>query len=284
VISERSGGRSSSSSCRWSQRHRRVESQRPALSRLRSSPAAPEPVTGHVGDHGMEDRDPALVAGELRGYRQFDLRHDGLYPRVHAESGPWHARLERARCVVTPEHAAPVSGCTCGLYAWYLPGSATVAIGPASAVVAASGRCILGDRGFRAAAARIEAVALPGHLLYRPLAAARVRRMLAARYPETTVYASTRRMIRDHPPQDMSGLGISAPADRSRGYRLATFGLSAAVMVPTYALFLAPRDAAQTLSAGWPVFVLLVVLWQAGLVWLLTRLLKLQTGSPRRPG
>ena len=81
----------------------------------------------------------------------------------------------------------------------------------------------------------------------------------------------------------MSGLGISTPADRSRAYRLATFGLSAGVMVPTYALFLIPRDTAQTVSAGWPAFVLLVVLWQAGLVWLLTRLLKLQTDSPRRP-
>jgi hypothetical protein len=108
--------------------------------------------------------------------------------------------------------------------------------------------------------------------------------MLAARYPETTVYASTRRMIQDHPPHDVSGLGISPPADRSRGYRAAALGLSAAVTVPAYALVLIPRDAvARTVSAGWPVFVLLVVLWQVGLVWLLTRLLKLQTDSPRRP-
>ena len=284
MISERSGGRSSSSRCRRSRGHRRFESRRLARPRPLLSPAEPEPVTGRVGDDGMHDQDPALVAGELRGYRQFDLRHDGLYPQVHTEFGPWRARLERARCVVTPEHAAPVSGCTCGLYAWYLPGSATVALGPASAVVAASGRCILGDRGFRAAAARIEAVALPGHLLCRPWAAARVRRMLTTRYPETTVYASARRMIKDHPPHDVSGLGISPPADRSRGYRSAALGLSAAVMVPTYALFLIPRDAvAQTVTAGWPVFVLLVVLWQAGIVWLLTRLLTLQTDSPRRP-
>jgi hypothetical protein len=237
-------------------------------------------------DRDGPDHGPALVVGELRGYRQFDLHHDGLYPRVHAEAGPWHGRLERARCVVTPEHQAPVSGCTCGLYAWYLPGSATVAPGPASAVVAASGRCILGDRGFRAAAARIEAVALPGHLAWRPWAAARVRQMLAASYPDTRVYATARRMIRDHPPQDVSGLGITPPLDRSRGYRTAALALSAAVMVPTYALFLLPRDAiAKTVSTWWPVFVLLVVLWQGGIVWLLTRLLALQsdTPSPRRP-
>lgn len=231
---------------------------------------------------GGDDDGPAFVAGELRGYRQFDLRGDGLYPRVHAEAGPWHERLERARCVVAPEHVAPVSGCTCGLYAWYLPGSATVALGPASAVVAASGRCILGDRGFRAAAARIEAVALPGHVLWNPRAAARVRRMLATRYPDAKVYATARRMIRDHPPQDLSGLGITPPTDRSRAYRTAALGLSAAVIVPTYALFVLPRDViGPAIAAWWPAFVLVVVLWQAGIVWLLTRLLALQTDRPK---
>jgi hypothetical protein len=227
--------------------------------------------------------DPTLVVGELRGYRQFDLRDDGLYPRVHAEAGPWHGSLQRACCLVTREHQAPASECLCGLYAWYLPGSATVALGPVSAVVAASGRCILGDRGFRAAAARIEAVALPGYLVGRPWEYARVRRMLAARYPSTRVYATTRRMIRDHPPQDVSALGITPPPDRSRGYRAATLVLGASVMVLTYALFLLPRDAiAHTVSAWWLVFVAGVVLWQVVIVWLLTRLLALQTDVPRR--
>lgn len=236
-----------------------------------------------MADHdGMHDN-AALVVGELRGYRQFDLRPDGLYPRVHAEAGPWHGQLERARCLLAPEHESPARGCTCGLYAWYLPGSATVTLGPASAVVAASGRCTLADRGFRAAAARIEAVALPGHVLWNPWALARARRMLATRYPGTTVYATAGRMIRDHPPQDLSGLGIIPPVDRSRGYRAAALVLSAAVIVPTYALFLLPRDAiALAMAAWWPALVLAVVLWQAGIVWLLTRLLALQTGHPRR--
>ena len=230
---------------------------------------------GH--DHG-----PALVAGELRGYRQFDLRDDGLYPRVHAEAGRWRGSLQRASCVFTPEHEAPASGCTCGLYAWYLPGSATVALGPASAVVAASGRCILGDRGFRAAGARVEAVALPGYLLWNPRAFVRVRRMLATSYPGTRVYVTARHMIRDHPPHDLGALGITPPVDRSRGYRTAVLVLSALVVVWTCALFLLPRDVtARTVSAWWGVFVLLVVLWHVGTVWLLTRLLALQTDAPR---
>jgi hypothetical protein len=228
------------------------------------------------------DEGPAFVAGELRCYRQFDLRDDGLYPRVHDQTGPWREPIERARCVVVPGHEPPVAGCTCGLYAWYLPGSATVALGPASAVVAASGRCRLGDRGFRAEAARIEAVTLPGHLWWNPWALARVRRMLATRYPGARVYATARRMIRDHPPQDVSALGIDPPADRSRGYRAAVLLLSAAVMVPIYSLFFVPRDAiAPTLAAWWPAFLVAVVLWQAGIVWLLGRLLALQTDGPR---
>ena len=230
-----------------------------------------------------DSNDRPLVAGELRGYRQFDLRDDGLYPRVHAEAGPWDGSVHRARCVMRRDHQAPASGCTCGLYAWYLPGSATVALGPASAVVAASGRCILGDRGFRAASARIEAVALPGHLIWSPRAAARAKRMLKASYPGARVYATARQMIRDHPPQDVSALGITPPLDRSRGYRTAAIVLGAFVMVSTCALFLVPRTTiAGMVSAWWGVFLLVVVLWHVGVVWLLTRLLALQTDAPRQ--
>jgi hypothetical protein len=89
-------------------------------------------------------------------------------------------------------------------------------------------------------------------------------------------------MIRDHPPQDLSGLGIVPPADRSRGYRTAALVLSAAVIVPIYSLFVLPREAiAPAMAAWWPAFLLAVVLWQAGIVWLLARLLALQTDRPR---
>src|SRR5688572_6823606 len=147
--------------------------------------------------------EPALVAGELRGYRQFDLHDDGLRPLVHGATGPWDGVLERAVCARGEDHAPPSADCTCGLYAMYRPGSGTISLGAANAVVAARGRCVLGDRGFRAASARVEAVALPAHLLLRPRTAARTRGELAQRYPQTRVYSSTRRMLRDHPPQDV---------------------------------------------------------------------------------
>lgn len=237
---------------------------------------------------GGRREEPALVAGELRGFRQFQLRSDGLYPMVHARSGPWDGHVTQARCAVGGDHASPASGCRCGLYAWYLPGSATVSLGPASAVVAARGRCVLGDRGFRAASARIEAVALPAIVRWNPWAAARARRMLAERYPRTRVYPSARQMLREHPAQDVGALGIDPPRDRSRGYRSAAVALWAGVVVLTYPLAALPRGSVTDgLRQWWPLLLVLAVAWQVGLVWLLTRLVSLQTPPPAggpRPG
>jgi hypothetical protein len=220
--------------------------------------------------------DRPLVVGELRGYRQFDLADGGLYPVVHAGQGPWNGGLTSARCVHDDSHEPPVRGCTCGLYAMYRPGSATVAIGAANAVVAARGRIVLGDRGFRAATARVEAVALPVTVL-SPRAVARARRALAARYPSTRVYRSTRRMLRDHPPHDVGGLGVETPPDRSRGYRAVAVLVWALFVVGGYSLVFLPHAAVtHVLSRWWPVLVVALVAWQAALVWLLSRLMALQ--------
>lgn len=226
-------------------------------------------------------REPALVPGELRGYRQFQLRADGLYPLVHAETGPWDGRLQQARCAAGVDHPAPAADCRCGLYAWYLPGSATVALGPVNAVVAARGRCILGDRGFRAAEARIEAVTLPLAVRWNPSAATRARRMLAEQYPGVLVYSSARRMLSDHAPQDVRALGIDPPRDRSRGYRAAAVVLWGVALIFTALLAGLPRlGVAHGFENWWPVLVLFAVAWQAGLVWLVTRLMGLQTSGP----
>lgn len=233
-----------------------------------------------AGDLPEPRPEPALVPGELRGYRQFELRPDGLYPMVLSGCGAWDGHLERAVCAAGADHAPPAADCRCGLYAWYLPGSATVSVGPVSAVVAARGRCILGDRGFRAAEARIEAVALPAAVRWNPAAASRARRMLAESYPRTRVYTSERRMLRDHEPQDLHALGITPPRDRSREYRAAAIGLSVAVPLLTFLLAALPHlGLAQRMQSWWPVLVVLAVAWQAGLVWILTRLMALQTSG-----
>ena len=223
----------------------------------------------------------ALVPGELRGYRQFELRADGLYPLVHSRSGPWSGRLERARCAVGADHPSPAADCRCGIYAWYLPGSATVSLGPASAVIAARGRCVLGDRGFRAAEARIEAVALPAVFRWNPPVASQMRRMLATKYPHTHVYGSARRMLKDYPPQDVRALGIQPPGDRSRGYRAAVVAICVLGLFLTAVLAALPRAAAaHGFEYWWPVIVFVTVAWQAGLVWLVARLMALQAPGP----
>jgi hypothetical protein len=219
----------------------------------------------------------ALVPGELRGYRQFGLRSDGLYPLAKSTFGPWDGRTEQARCAVGGDHPAPAADCRCGLYGWYLPGSATVALGPASAVIAVRGRCILGDRGFRAAEARIEAVSLPVQVRWNPRSAWRARRMLAEKYPNTRVYRSVRAMLRDHPPHDVRALGIQPPADRSRGYRAALAGMFALALLLVLTLAALPGLAVEHgASGGWIGIVAFTVAWQAAMVWLVARLLDLQ--------
>jgi len=225
-----------------------------------------------------------LVVGELRGYRQFDLVDGALLPMVHRRSGPWSSGVEQARCALDDAHAPPVRGCTCGLYALYRPGSATVSLGAANAVVAARGRCVLGDRGFRAAAARVEAVALPATVRWWP-GVRRVRRALADRYPGARVYRSTRRMLRDFPPHDVSALGLDPPPDPSRGYRAVAVALFASFVAVGYGLLLLPREAVHDVAAQWwPVLVLLLLAWQAAVVWLLTRLMALQMPGPADMG
>jgi hypothetical protein len=160
-----------------------------------------------------------------------------------------------------------------------------VLLGPASAVIAARGRCVLGDRGFRAAQARIEAVALPAGVRWNPRAASRARRMLAQRYPRTRVYRSVRQMVRDHPPHEVRALGVCPPRDRTRRYRAAAAVTYVTGMVLTLVLATLPLVVAHGFKRWWVLFVFLFVLaWQAALVWLLARLVRLQTPDARDGG
>lgn len=210
------------------------------------------------------DEGPALVAGELRGYRRFRLAADGLHPTVQ-RTGPWAAPLERAVCVRDRSHVPPVAGCGCGLYGWYHPADADVSgFGDVTAVIAARGRVVLGDHGMRAAAARVEAVALPW-----PASTPLRRRMLAERYPEAAVYGSVRRMLRNHPPDALDGLGVGggpSRAARDRRAALVAWLLGVAVL---YGLVLLPWTAAGPggIAAGVACF----LAWQALLVKLFLR-------------
>lgn len=218
------------------------------------------------------DGPPALVPGELRGYRQLRLARDGLRPTVHAGLGPWDGELERAVCGVGGEHAAPAPDCGCGLYGWYHPSELSGAPGEVSAVIAAQGRTVLGDRGFRAARARIEAVTLGPWVWTDPVAAVRARRMLRVRYPRTRVYSSSRRMLRDHPWSDLRELGVAPRPASARRYRRAAAVLWVAGVLACYSVvFLPPGPIGGRPQWVWLVALLGFVAWQAALIALVAR-------------
>lgn len=226
--------------------------------------------SAHVGFDGP----PALVPGELRGYRRFRLAEDGLHPTVHAAGGPWSGGVERAVCAAGEEHEAPASDCGCGLYGWYFPDDAGTAsgYGDVSAVIAARGRTILGDSGFRAAGGRVQAVALPLRVRLQCGAAERARSMLAQQYPGATVYTSRRAMLRDHPAGDLTALGISAQPNPATRYRRQAFALWLVGVVALYAVAALPHGlVAGAAPAVWVSALAAFVLWQGALVWLVVR-------------
>lgn len=109
--------------------------------------------------------------------------------------------------------------------------------------------------------------------------------MLAESYPATRVYPNARQMLKDYPPQDVRELGIDPPGDRSRAYRAAVVTVLLLVVVCTGALAAMPRYAVAYGFAGWwPLLVLFTIAWQAGLVWLVARLLSLQGPVLKGPG
>jgi hypothetical protein len=227
---------------------------------------------------------PALVTGELRGYRRFRLAEDGLRPPVHVAAGPWSWPVEQARCAVDDGHAPPARGCGCGLYGWYHPSCTGLGTGwgDVTAVVAARGRIVLGDSGFRAAAARVQAVTLPRRARLSPRRRRRCERVLAERYPGVLVYRSRRRMLRRHPPEDLSSLGITVRPSTAPRYRWTALVVWLAGVLTLCSVAVVPRPVLVGITpAGWLVALAGFVLWQAALVWLVVRASPLPGQAPR---
>lgn len=200
-----------------------------------------------------------LVAGELRGFRRFRLQGDRLLPAVRGRA--WTAPTTVARCGRTPAHDAPVATCSCGVHAWYHPADARAdsGYGDVAAVIAARGRVILCEQGYRAQQARVEAVALPF-----PIAAAQ-RARVARRYPGTAVYRSRRAMLRAHPVQDLSALDVHVAASPQSRARRAGLLIWAGGVTAVYGAFATAdlQHARAPVVAG---AVALLVGWQAALV------------------
>jgi hypothetical protein len=170
---------------------------------------------------GGGDAGRPLVPGSLRGYRTWwhTTRRaavpDGMLPltSVTRRQIVWATTMS-ARCVprvsagsepgpaaLPDDHPAPRAGCNCGIYGWYAPDDAGILSASVFGAIEASGRVLIGERGFRAERARITAMATRN----RRVAAACTRAGIA-------VYRRRRDLLRDHPPDDLSSL----LGDRSR--------------------------------------------------------------------
>lgn len=225
----------------------------------------------------------ALVPGELRGYRRFRLTGGALHPAVHTAAGPWSGRVEHAICMSGTEHTPPDPGCGCGLYGWYHPADARAdsGFGDVTAVIAGRGRVILGDYGFRAEAARVEAIALPG-----PRAGGRSSssdaRVLAARYPQARIYRSNRRMVRDHPPDDLTELGITVAPSAASRYRRAALVVWLGGVLALYSIAVLSRGGVRhPAPVVWGAALTAFLLWQAALVRLTAASVAPGTGKAR---
>jgi len=171
---------------------------------------------------GGDDGRP-LVAGSLRGYRTWRLQRRGspacgdslpltsvtrrvvwrptltacCTPEGMASPGPGPATL-------VGDHAAPAAGCQCGIYGWYDPADTGMLRAGVFGVVEASGVVLMGERGFRAERARIVAVV------------SRNRRLTAAcERAGIAVFRRRRDLVREYPPEDLSGL-LGHSLDRER--------------------------------------------------------------------
>jgi hypothetical protein len=157
--------------------------------------------------------EPALVPGELRGYRQWRCVGPQLLA-LNIAHGEWIRPELEAVCRraifcghSVPAHQAPDKACGCGIYGWYGPDSVWRQgywnQGGVFGVIAVSGRVLLGDYGFRAQRARIVALAadveVPG-----------LREYWTSRGVE--VFGSRAKLIAAYPPDDVGELLGHEPA------------------------------------------------------------------------
>lgn len=197
-------------------------------------------------DQFSAPRPSTLVAGTLRGYRQWEITLDmGLKSLAHDHV--WPPALKAACRQPATDHPAPASACACGIYACHRPDdlqlSAPSVLHPGcvvTGVIEAWGRVEVGARGFRAQHAQIVALeyAMPHEAnLVDALGDARylhdqVRRTelpdgrvvktaelflhlgkvrdwparLRSRYPQVNVFRDRHSMVAAFPPVDVSGL------------------------------------------------------------------------------
>jgi len=157
-----------------------------------------------------------MVPGTLRGYRVWRLTPHGL-GSVSFTSYVWK-RTERARCAhgyTSVGHHAPVSGCTCGIYAKHTLEAVEYEFGTSSLMygsIKAHGRIILSDYGFKAEHAEIEALLWHG----QPIRYVDPEGDLATALNSVPFYTDRGKFLKDYPPISVDHLlPEKAPSNRS---------------------------------------------------------------------
>lgn len=159
--------------------------------------------------NGFSGHEVPLVPGTLRGYREWIRRTDRHLAAVSYNT-VWEDGVNQAICqyqrlmtisgLPSRQHrlgegSVPGPRCTCGFYAVHEPDERKWMDHCLFGVIEASGRVIVGTRGFRAEKARIVAVYAP-----------ELTDGLIRNYPSVTWFTDRERMLEVYPPQDITTL------------------------------------------------------------------------------
>jgi len=158
-----------------------------------------------------------MVPGTLRGYRVWKLHPNGL-ASLSIGRYVWGSGTEQARCLMSfSSHSAleaPVRRCTCGLYAKHTLDAVEDEFMSGSLMygsIKAHGRIILGDSGFRAERAEIEALLWQGS----PIRYTDPDGELAIVLNSVPFYTSRKKFLKDYPPISVGHLlPEEAPKDQ----------------------------------------------------------------------
>lgn|SRR5882757_401768 len=160
-----------------------------------------------------------LIIDSVLGYRQWSWKSNELYSMHQTD---WSKGNQRAVCHrgnlnedIEPDHEAPDPDCSCGIYAHYLPLESYHAWSDrVFGVIEASGRILMGTKGYRAEKAKIVALSgLGSHNEWfevsRPATPEDTRSVVDFCTSIGVPYFSTvEKMVQEFPQQDLSSLGV----------------------------------------------------------------------------
>lgn len=163
-------------------------------------------------------KEELLIPSTVLGYRQWSWKDKGLYSYGGStwDKGSLTSVCKRFISLEgqVEEHSSPQIDCSCGIYAHYLPLESYEREGNIFGVIEASGRLLMGTKGFRAEKARIVALAGFGPATRWFSNREKTRGV----YPEEAVdfcteigvpyFPTVRQMVYEFPQVDLTSLGV----------------------------------------------------------------------------